>query len=188
LNILNIESNWIIAYWTIWLNREKKLRGTVEGITMLAWMLMSPYSVSSNCGCWNCVGFWDSSFRTSYRGTSLIRNKHPVGPYSSVKDHKKHTPRTLSSRTAVAGTAKGERLVHWFANTPTSRQRGGWDETLGLWQPVDTLEGGFILWNDTPWIAYRGTSLIRNTPPVGPCSALCLGTYGGPVGGCFRPL
>ena len=30
--------------------------------------------------------------------------------------------------------------------------------------------------------AYRGTSLIRNTPPVGPSIALCIGTYGDPRG------
>ena len=29
---------------------------------------------------------------------------------------------------------------------------------------------------------YRGALLIRNTPPVGPTVALCLGTYGDPRG------
>ena len=29
---------------------------------------------------------------------------------------------------------------------------------------------------------YRGTSLIRNNPPVDPTVARCLGTYGGPRG------
>ena len=30
---------------------------------------------------------------------------------------------------------------------------------------------------------YRGTSLIRNRPPLGPYSSICLGPYGGPRGG-----
>ena len=30
---------------------------------------------------------------------------------------------------------------------------------------------------------YRGTSLIRNTPLLGPYSSICLGPYGGPRGG-----
>ena len=33
--------------------------------------------------------------------------------------------------------------------------------------------------------AYSGASHIRNTPPVGPCSSICLGSYGGPRGGAF---
>ena len=33
---------------------------------------------------------------------------------------------------------------------------------------------------------YRGTSLIRNTAPVGPYSSICPGPHGGPGGeGCF---
>ena len=35
------------------------------------------------------------------------------------------------------------------------------------------------MYRDIWFIPYRGTSLIRNTPPVGPC----LGSYGGPMGG-----
>ena len=31
-----------------------------------------------------------------------------------------------------------------------------------------------------PGYRYRGTSLIRNTPPWDPTEALCLGTYGDP--------
>ena len=30
---------------------------------------------------------------------------------------------------------------------------------------------------------YRGTSLMRNRPPLGPYSSICLGPYGGPMGG-----
>ena len=29
---------------------------------------------------------------------------------------------------------------------------------------------------------YRGTSLMSNNAPLGPHSALCLGTYGDPIG------
>ena len=37
----------------------------------------------------------------------------------------------------------------------------------------------------TPQQAYRGTSLIRNSPPPGTYSSICLGPYGGPRGGGF---
>ena len=33
------------------------------------------------------------------------------------------------------------------------------------------------------WVWYRGTSLIRNTPLLGPTVGLYLGSYGGPRGG-----
>ena len=37
-----------------------------------------------------------------------------------------------------------------------------------------------------PHLRYRGTSLTRTPPPVGPYSSMCLGSYGGPEGGgCF---
>ena len=34
-------------------------------------------------------------------------------------------------------------------------------------------------------VEYRGTSLIRNSPPVGTYSSICLGPYGGPGGRAF---
>jgi hypothetical protein len=40
---------------------------------------------------------------------------------------------------------RGGRLVYQFVNTTTSRQRGRWDETSGLRQPITTPKGGFIL-------------------------------------------
>ena len=53
------------------------------------------------------------------------------------------------------------------------------DLTIHDVQPISTPPGVII---QVDLSTYRGTSLIRKRPPLGPTVGLCLGPYGGPMG------
>jgi len=56
-------------------------------------------------------------------------------------------------------------------------------ELLQVLLPLVQHPGGGRIVRQTTEDRYRGTSLIRNSPPPGPYSSICLGPYGVPSGG-----
>jgi len=100
-------------------------------------------------------------------GTSLIRNRHPVGPYSRIM------PRLLWRSWGGANFLMGEVPLHKCGFLHWKRSRAMHHGPLQLdmvtdWKQASSACG---INNGRPWGAYRGTSLIRNSPPVGPYSS-----------------